>query len=95
MQRAFGERIAMNSPIQGTAADIMKIAMINVFNTLKEKNLKSKLILQIHDELLVETAQDEVEIVKDIVITCMKNVANLAVALEVDLHTGNNWYEAK
>ena len=95
MQRAFGERIAMNSPIQGTAADIMKIAMINVFNALKEKNLKSKLILQIHDELVVETAQDEVEIVKDIVMTCMKNAANLAVALEVDLHTGNNWYEAK
>ena len=95
MQRAFGERIAMNSPIQGTAADIMKIAMINVFNALKEKNLKSKLILQIHDELVVETAQDEVEIVKDIVITCMKNAANLAVTLEVDLHTGNNWYEAK
>ena len=95
MQRAFGERIAMNSPIQGTAADIMKIAMINVFNALKEKNLKSKLILQIHDELVVETAQDEVEIVKDIVIMCMKNAANLAVALEVDLHTGNNWYEAK
>ena len=95
MQRAFGERIAMNSPIQGTAADIMKIAMIDVFKTLKEKNLKSKLILQIHDELVVETALDEVEIVKQIVINCMKNAVSLAVSLEVDLHTGNNWYEAK
>jgi len=95
MQRAFGERIAMNSPIQGTAADIMKIAMVNVYNALKEKKLKSKLILQIHDELVVETAKDEVDIVKEIVISSMKNAASLAVALEVDLHTGNNWYEAK
>ncbi len=95
MQRAFGERIAMNSPIQGTAADIMKIAMIAVFRKLKEKNLKSKLILQIHDELVVETAQDEIEEVKQIVIECMKNAASVAVSLEVDLHTGSNWYEAK
>lgn len=95
MQRAFGERIAMNSPIQGTAADIMKIAMIAVFRMLKERNLKSKLILQIHDELVVETAEDEVDEVKTIVTECMKNAAALAVSLEVDLHTGNNWYEAK
>ena len=95
MQRALGERIAMNSPIQGTAADIMKIAMIAVFRKLKEKNLKSKLILQIHDELVVETAEDETEEVKQIVIECMKNAASLAVSLEVDLHTGSNWYEAK
>ena len=95
MQRSFGERIAMNSPIQGTAADIMKIAMIDVYKALKEKNLKSKLILQIHDELVVETAKDEVDVVKEIVISCMKNATSLAVALEVDLHTGNNWYEAK
>ena len=95
MQRAFGERIAMNSPIQGTAADIMKIAMIAVFKNLKEKNLKSKLILQIHDELVVETAQNEADEVKTIVTECMKNAAALAVSLEVDLHTGNNWYEAK
>ena len=95
MQRAFGERIAMNSPIQGTAADIMKIAMIAVFRKLKEKNLKSKLILQIHDELVVETAEDEMEEVKAIVTESMKNAASLAVSLEVDLHTGSNWYEAK
>ena len=85
----------MNSPIQGTAADIMKIAMIAVFRMLKERNLKSKLILQIHDELVVETAEDEVDEVKTIVTECMKNAASLAVSLEVDLHTGNNWYEAK
>ena len=95
MQRAFGERIAMNSPIQGTAADIMKIAMILVYKKLKENKLKSKLILQIHDELVVETAKDEVDKVKEIVISCMKEAAQLAVSLEVDLHTGSNWYEAK
>ncbi len=95
MQRAFGERIAMNSPIQGTAADIMKIAMIAVYKALKEKNMKSKLILQIHDELVVETAKEEADEVKRIVTECMKNAAQLAVSLEVDLHTGNNWYEAK
>ena len=95
MQRAFGERIAMNSPIQGTAADIMKIAMISVYKTLKEKNMKSKLILQIHDELVVETAEEEKDEVKRIVTDCMKNAAQLAVSLEVDLHTGNNWYESK
>ncbi len=95
MQRAFGERIAMNSPIQGTAADIMKIAMICVYQELKKHSLKSRLILQIHDELVVETAKDEVEIVKEIVLNSMKNAAKLAVSLEVDLHTGNSWYEAK
>ncbi len=95
MQRAFGERIAMNSPIQGTAADIMKIAMISVYKKLKEKKLKSKLILQIHDELVVETYKEEVDLVKEIVTDCMKNAASLAVSLEVDLHTGSNWYEAK
>ena len=95
MQRAFGERIAMNSPIQGTAADIMKIAMIAVYKALKEKNMQSKLILQIHDELVVETAKEEADEVKRIVTECMKNAAQLAVSLEVDLHTGNNWYESK
>ncbi|MBQ7359209.1 MAG: DNA polymerase I [Lachnospiraceae bacterium] len=95
MQRSFGERVAMNSPIQGTAADIMKIAMIHVWKELKDKNLKSKLILQVHDELLIETAKDEVETVKEILERNMKSAANLAVSLEVDLHTGANWYEAK
>lgn len=95
MQRQFGERIAMNSPLQGTAADIIKIAMINVYKKLADLNLKSKLILQIHDELLIETHKDEVEIVKEILVTQMRNAANLKVNLEVDVNTGNNWFEAK
>lgn len=95
MQRSFGERVAMNSPIQGTAADIIKIAMISVWKELRDKNLKSKLILQVHDELLIETAADEIEIVKELLERNMKAAADLAVSLEVDLHTGANWYEAK
>lgn len=94
MQRSFGERVAMNSPIQGTAADIIKIAMIKVWNALKEAGLQSKLILQVHDELLIETYEEEVEQVKQILAENMKNAAQLAVNLEVDLHVGNNWYEA-
>ena len=88
MQRNFGERVAMNAPIQGTAADIIKIAMIRVWKRLKEENLKSRLILQIHDELLVETAEDEMSLVADIMEKEMKNAAELAVSLEIDLHTG-------
>lgn len=94
MQRAFGERVAMNSPIQGTAADIIKIAMIKVWKGLKEANLRSKLILQVHDELLIETYEDEVEQVKRILEENMKQAAKLDVNLEVDLHVGKNWYEA-
>ncbi len=95
MTRSFGERVAMNSPIQGTAADIIKIAMIHVWEALRQKELKSKLILQIHDELLIETYEDEVEEVKQLLADEMKNAAALAVTLEVDLHTGKNWYDAK
>lgn len=95
MQRSFGERIAMNSPIQGTAADIMKIAMIHVYSKLKEKNMKSSLILQIHDELLIETHKDEIEEVKDILIEEMSNAAKLSVPLLVEASVGNDWYEAK
>lgn len=95
MQRSFGERVAMNSPIQGTAADIIKIAMIRVWRRLKEENLSSKLILQIHDELLIETKEDEKEKVTAILEEEMKGAANLSVNLEIDLHTGTNWYEAK
>ena len=95
MQRSFGERVAMNSPIQGTAADIIKIAMIRVEQALKEQNLKSRLILQVHDELLIEAKEDEVEAVKAILEREMKGAANLAVPLEIDMHTGTNWYEAK
>lgn len=95
MQRSFGERVAMNSPIQGTAADIIKIAMIRVYEELKNRNLKSKLILQIHDELLIETAKGEEEIVSEILDTQMKAAADLAVTLEIDSHIGNDWYEVK
>lgn len=95
MQRSFGERIAMNSPIQGTAADVIKIAMIKVWQRLNRENLKSKMILQVHDELLIETAVDEVEQVKAILTEEMMNAAKLDVSLEIDLHTGENWYETK
>lgn len=95
MQRSFGERVAMNSPIQGTAADIIKIAMIRVWKRLKEEGLSSRLILQVHDELLIETAVEEEEKVKHILEEEMKAAARLSVTLEVDMHTGTNWYEAK
>ncbi len=95
MQRSFGERVAMNAPIQGTAADIIKIAMIKVWKALKEEGLKSRLLLQVHDELLIETALEEEERVREILTENMKSAADLAVTLEIDLHTGSNWYEAK
>ena len=95
MQRSFGERVAMNSPIQGTAADIIKIAMIKVWKALRDANLQSKLILQVHDELLIETLKEEEEQVRQILSENMKEAAALAVTLEVDLHVGENWYEAK
>ncbi|BBF42572.1 DNA polymerase I [Lachnospiraceae bacterium KM106-2] len=95
MQRAFGERIAMNSPIQGTAADIIKIAMIRVNKRLKEANMKSQLLLQIHDELLVETHESEIEQVKQIMLEEMQGVSSLAVPLEIEVMQGNNWYESK
>ena len=95
MQRSFGERVAMNAPIQGTAADIMKIAMIGVNKRLKEQKMKSRLVLQVHDELLIETHHTEIDTVKEILREEMEQAAVLAVPLEIDMHTGNNWYEAK
>lgn len=95
MQRSFGERIAMNSPIQGTAADIIKIAMIRVHDRLLEEGLQSRLILTVHDELLVETAVEEEPKVREILEEEMHRAANLDVTLEVDTHAGNDWYEAK
>ena len=95
MQRSFGERVAMNSPIQGTAADIMKIAMINVQKRLSDANMKSRLVLQVHDELLIEAHESEVEQVKEILAYEMEHAAQLSVPLDVDMHTGENWYEAK
>lgn len=95
MQRSFGERVAMNSPIQGTAADIIKIAMIRVDRRLRSEGLKSRLILQVHDELLVETQVEEEEQVKKILSEEMKQAAHLKVELEIDMHGGKNWLEAK
>lgn len=95
MQRNFGERVAMNAPIQGTAADIIKIAMIRVYERLLRENCKSSLILQIHDELLIETHKDEVELVKNILVEEMMHAAKLSVPLSVGVSVGNTWYEAK
>lgn len=95
MQRSFGERVAMNSPIQGTAADIIKIAMNRVYKRLLDEKLRSRLVLQVHDELLIETWKDEISQVSKILEEEMKGAAKLAVELEVDMHQGNNWYEAK
>jgi len=95
MQRSFGERVAMNSPIQGTAADIIKIAMIRVNERLKEMELRSRLILQIHDELLVEAHKDEVEQVTCILKEEMPKAVRMEIPLEADVNTGTNWYEVK
>ncbi len=94
MQRSFGERVAMNSPIQGTAADIIKIAMIRVNERLKRENLNSRLILQVHDELLVEADPAETETVKNILSEEMVNAVHVRVAMEIDMNVGMNWYEA-
>ncbi len=95
MQRSFGERVAMNSPIQGTAADIIKLAMLHVHKRLLAEGLSSKLVLQVHDELLIETRLEEREQVERILSEEMRKAASLAVALEIDMHAGANWYEAK
>ena len=93
--KLFGERAAMNMPLQGSASDIIKLSMIKVYNEFKKRQLKSKLILQVHDELLVDTAPDELEIVKSILKDCMENVVELPVKLEVNIEHGKNWFEAK
>ena len=95
MQRSFGERVATSSPIQGTAADILKIAMIRVFNRLRKEGMQSKLILQIHDELLIEAPNDEAERARALLEEEMKAAASLDVVLETDCHIGTDWYEAK
>lgn len=95
MQRSFGERVAMNSPIQGTAADIIKIAMISVDRRLRDEGYRSRLILQVHDELLVETAMEELEAVKKILEEEMSHAASLKVDLEIDMHDGKSWFDAK
>lgn len=95
MMRQFGERVAMNSPIQGTAADIMKIAMIKVAEALKEEGLDAKIIVQVHDELLLEVREDLCERASELLADKMREAAKLSVALEVDVHAGKDWYEAK
>ncbi len=95
MTRSFGERAAMNAPVQGTAADIIKIAMVHVNRRLKEEHLQSKLVLQIHDELIIETKKEELEIVQKILVEEMMHAADLAVPLLVDANVGDSWYDAK
>ncbi len=94
MQRSFGERIAMNSPIQGTAADIMKIAMVNVAKALRDGDFKSKIVLQVHDELLIEAYEDEIDTVKELVAKEMEAAADLKVKLDVGIGVGSDWLEA-
>ena len=95
MVRQFGARAAMNTPIQGTAADIMKIAMINVYNKLKEENLDAKIILQVHDELMIECKESDKEKVKTILKNCMENAITLLIPLKVETSEADNWYECK
>ena len=92
--RQFGERVAMNAPIQGTAADIIKVAMVNIEKELREKNYESKLILQVHDELVIETKESELEEVKELLVRNMQEVIKLSVELRADANIGKTWYEA-
>ena len=93
--QAFGERVAMNSPIQGTAADIIKLAMINVHHALKEAGIDAKLILQVHDELIVEAAKDSADIASEILVRELQNAYSTRVPLDVEANMGKNWYDAK
>lgn len=95
MVQAFGERLAMNTPIQGSAADIIKLAMVKVCDEIEKKNLRSRLILQVHDELILNVYKDELETVKDMVRRIMGNVVEFKVPLDVDINVGESWYEAK
>ena len=93
--RAMGERMALNTPIQGTSADIMKLAMIEVYKRIKENNLQSKMILQVHDEIIRDTKIEELELLKKIVKEAMENVVKLKVQLKVAVSSGISWYDAK
>ena len=95
MVRKFGDRAAMNAPVQGTAADIMKLAMIQVNREFKKRNLQSKMVLQIHDELIIEALESEKEEVSQVLRECMENAVELSVKLEVDLQEGKTWYQTK
>ena len=93
--RAFGERVALNMPIQGTATDIIKIAMIRVYERLERENLAAKLIMQVHDELIVEAPENEKERVSVLLKEEMENAVRLSVGLVADVHSGRTWYDAK
>ena len=93
--RSFGERVAMNMPIQGSAADIIKAAMVKVANSLKEQGLRARLILQIHDELIIDTPEEETERVKALLSDCMSNVVKLRVPLKADVECGHSWFDTK
>ena len=93
--RSFGERIAMNMPVQGTAADIIKIAMVNVYRRLREEGLKAKLVLQVHDELIVDAPKEEADRVKTLLKDCMEAAYKLKVPLIADANTGKSWYDTK
>ena len=95
MVRQVGERLAMNSPIQGSAADIIKLAMIRVYRQLKEQGLKSRLILQVHDELIIDTCRDEQETVQKLLVENMEKAIELKARLTVDLNQGDSWYDLK
>ena len=95
MIRSSGERMALNTPIQGTAADILKKAMVEIYDEFNKRNLKSKMLIQVHDELVFNVLNDELEVVKKIVKDKMENTIKLSVPLKVDIEIGNNWYEAK
>ena len=95
MVREFGKRVAMNTPIQGTAADIMKIAMVNLNSKLEEENIDAKIILQVHDELILESKIEDKEKAKQVLKNCMENAIQLTVPLIVEISEANDWYEAK
>lgn len=95
MVRSSGERMALNTPIQGSAADILKKAMVELYRAMQEKKLKSKILIQVHDELVFNIYNDELEIMKELVKEKMEKVVKLSVPLKVDIETGNDWYEAK
>lgn len=95
MQRSLAERMAMNTPIQGTAADIIKLAMIEAYHRLQKAGVKSRILLQVHDELVLETTAEEREVVSKILKESMEQVVKLSVPLLIDIHSGKNWAEAK
>ena len=95
MIRSSAERMALNTPIQGTAADIIKIAMVNLYKEFNKHNLKSKILVTVHDELVVDTKKDEFDIVKKLMKEVMESVIELEVPLLVDIEYGDNWYQAK